>query len=289
MLWHDDFFTLPNGETRSLCSIGKTKDYLIIQHPYFHFGSLHNAFLWKNERLIDSEYSTPIYLNQFEVDLENRVFEFHDFQSKMEINWHLKEDETLWFETGFWSIIIGGTLSMGIGLNSLRDTLTIHPESKFAICLSNEDSMVIITSGQNKNGTILLSIYASQEVLPFAEVVEPFRKTIRSYRSATLIRDEMLREEDLRRFWFAKRPIKLDPVAYVIDREHGDYRILPILKNMFGRSRDPVIGKIDYLTGITSGGFIESEYNSDILWELYADIWDLGSLSIVEFNFRFWE
>lgn len=286
MLWHDDFFTLQNGETESIFPIGKSDNYLIIQHPYFHFGSLCNPYLWKNEKLSNSEFNTPVYLNQFEIRLNADIFNFHNFLSKLESNWHLKEDESLYYETGFWSINIEEKMYMGLGINSLNSRLIKNRDLEFALCLSNSDSLVIITSGRPKNETILLSIYASNEILSFAEVVEPFRKTIQRYNSAMLLKDELLREENYRRFWFAKRPIKLNPVAYVIDREgFGEYKMLPILKNVFKRTRDPIIRQIEYLTGTTSGGFVESEYNSDQTWELCAEIWDLGSLSIVEFIF----
>jgi len=79
MLWHDDFFTLSNGETRPFFRVGKFNEFLIIQHPYFWFGSLCNPYLWRNKKLADSEYSTPIYLHQFEVSSEKEVFDFHDF------------------------------------------------------------------------------------------------------------------------------------------------------------------------------------------------------------------
>lgn len=289
MLWHDNFFTLLNGQTKPFFGVGNSNESLIIQHPYLHFGSLRNPYFWINEKTADLEDSTPIYLNQYEVAPEQEVFDFHDFLSKVETNWHLEPDERLWFETGFWSVIIENSSYMGMSIERLRETLIGTPESKFGLCLSNNDSIIIVSSGKRKNETVLLSIYASNETQPFAEIVDPFRKSVDTYCSATLLKDEMLREEDLRRFWFAKRPIKLDPVAYVIDREHGEYKLLPILENIFKRSRDPVICKIDYFTGITSGGFIESEYSSNKLWQLYADIWNLGSLSIVEFNFSFWK
>ena len=286
MLWHDDFFTLLDGETKSFFRMGKHHEFLIIQHPYFWFGSLCNPYLWKNKKLADSEYSTPVYLHQFEVASKTDVFDFHDFLFRIERNWHLKPDEGLWFETGFWSIIIEGICFMGMGLERLRETLIETPESKFALCLSNNDSIIVVRSGKSRNRTILLSIYASNENLPFAEVVDPFKKSVDAYSSATPLKNEVLREENLRRFWFAKRSIHLDPVAYIYDREHGDYKKLPILKNEFKRTRDPVIGKIQFLTGTTGGGFIESDYLCKRSCNLHAEIWELESLSIVEFHFE---
>jgi hypothetical protein len=285
MLWHDDFFTLPNGETEPIFRIGKLND-LVIQHPYFPFGSPYNPYLWKKEKLANSEYSTPVYLLQFEVASETDVFDFHGLLSQIERNWHLKPDESLWFETGFWSIVIDGISFMGIGLQRLSETLTEVPGSKFALCLANNDSIIVVGSGKSRNRTVLLSIYASNENLPFAEVVEPFRKSIEGYSSKNLLKNEILREENLRRFWFAGRSIHLDPIAYIIDREHGDHKILPIIKNEFKRTKDSVIGKIENLIGTTHGGFIETDYTSKRLCTLHAEIWKLESLSLAEFSFE---
>jgi len=175
---------------------------------------------------------------------------------------------------------------MGMGLQRLSETLNGVPESKFALCLANNDSIIVVSSGKSRNKTVLLSIYASNEILSFAEVVEPFKKSIEAYSSTNLLRDEILREENLRRFWFARRSIPLDPVAYIIDREHGDYKKLPIIKNEFKRTKDSVVGKIEYLIGTTHGGFTETDYTSKRLCSLHVEIWELESLSIVEFSFE---
>jgi len=286
MFWHDDFFTLRDGEKRPFFHVGKFQNRMVIQHPYFWFGSLCNAYLWKGKSLADSDENTPIYLQQFEVAVEGNVFDFHDFLARTERNRRLKPDECLWYETGFWTITIERESFMGIGLENLRKMLVEKPDSKFALCVSNTDSVIIMSSGGSGNETILISIYASNELFPFAEVIEPIQKSIEVYDRFRLLKSEMGREENIRRFWFARRTISLDPVAFIMDIEWRDYKRLPVLKNQFKRTRDSVVGEIEYLMGTMRHGFTDSDYNEKRDFDLYAEIWELESSSIVEFHFE---
>lgn len=286
MLWHDDFFTLVNGETKPFFKVGDFSGHFIIQHPYFHFGSTIFPFMREYEGIKDYEDATPIYFQQFELTMDPTLFRFDDFLLDVEKNCHLKPDQVLWYETGFWSIISNAKCYMGMGLERLKETLNNVKNAKFALCLSDNLSILLINSKVNEEGKILLSIYASNDILPFVEVVEPFRQSIRNYNNVSLLRSQILSEEKIRRFWFANRKINVNPVAFIMDKSNPDYKRLPVIKNEFTRTRDPEISKIQFLTGTTSGGFIESDYFGGMQFLPYAEIWNLGSISVIEFHFQ---
>lgn len=283
MLWHDDFFTLLDGKTKPYFKMGEFRERFIIQHPYFHFGSLFFPNAWTGRNARDSGYETPLYFQQFEFPSDVTPFDFHGFLADVEKNSYLKPDEVIWYETGFWSIISEETCYMGMGLESLKKTLDVLTRAKFALCLSNEDSIVLINSKLSKDKKVILSIYASNEMLPFVEVVEPFRESITNY-GGVCLKSEMLLEEKICRFWFVKRDIGLTPIAFIMDKP--SYKRLPVIKNEFRRTNDPVISKIQFLTGTTSGGFIESDYYSKRHFHLSAKIWELEYISIVDFRFE---
>jgi len=286
MLWHDDFFTLVNGEKKPFFKIGDLSERFIIQHPYFHFGSVIFPFMRELEGTKDYEDETPIYFQQFELTIDTTLFDFDDFLLDVEKNWYLKPDEVLWYETGFWSIISNAKCYMGMGLKRLRKTLNKGKNAEFALCLSNNVSILLINSKINEEEKILLSIYASNDILPFVEVVEPFRQSIRNYDKISLLKSQILSEEKIRRFWFANRKINVNPVALIMDKRDPDYKRFPVIKNEFTRTRDPEISKIQFLIGTTGGGFIESDYYGEMQFLPYAEIWNLGAVSVVEFHFE---
>jgi len=284
MLMHDDFFTLPDGNTKPFFQMGNLSKRFIIQHPYFPFGSLTNPFLHMNEE--DFEDETPVYFQQFELSTDENSFDFNDFLLDIERNWHLRPDEALWYETGFWSIIYRAKCYMGMGVERLKETLNALENAKFALCLCNYESILLINSKMSEENKILLSIYASNDVLPFVEVVEPFRLAARNCKNVSSMKDRLLSEEKLRRFWFANRKININPIAFVMSKDDPRYKMLPVIGNEFTRTKDPEISKIQFLTGTTGGGFIESDYYGGRQFYPHAEVWNLGSISIVEFHFE---
>lgn len=286
MLWHNDFFTLPNGEIKYFYKIANSQNPLFIQHPHFRFGYPWNPHLPKDD--IDEEYESfkLIYSEKFEIPNRDKIFDFANFQALIKKNCNLKPEELLWYETEFWSILIGETTYMGMGSDNLSDVLFSFPESNFALCISTSDSVILLNSGNAKNKSILVSVYALNEVLPFAEIVHPIKKSIETYDSVDFIGSKMLLERDLRRYWSAKRPVNLDPIAYVLESSDSDYKMLPVVKNEHKRSRDPIVGKTINLMGTTRGGFIESDYATKCKYLLNAEIWNFDFASIVEYNFE---
>jgi len=281
MLWHDDFFTLSNGQTKAFLKLGKFEGRFIIQHPFFHFGS---SFF---QRDVAEEEDTPeVFFQQFEITTSKSPFDIDDFLFKVEKNYYLRPDESLWYETGFWTVVLGSDSYMGIGLNKLKDTLKKQKTAKFAVCLSSNISITSINSRVEEEQKIVVSVYASNDVIPFVEVVEPFRKAVEDYNDFKPLKSEILPERKLRRFWGANRRISINPIAFVIDRRHNENKILPVIKNPFTKTKDPLISKIRHITGITSGGFIESDYYGGKQFLPYAEIWNLASTSIIEFNFQ---
>jgi len=79
MLWHDDFFTLPNGRKRKLLKAGRFVGKFIIQHPYFHF---YPPTLYEDGE--NKEDNVKIYLRQFEILTKNDLFSVTEFASMVE-------------------------------------------------------------------------------------------------------------------------------------------------------------------------------------------------------------
>jgi hypothetical protein len=287
MLWHDDFFTSLDGTIKPFWRIGKFNTSLIVQHLYFHFGSLLSPYVWAERRRQgnNSEDKTPIYLQQFEFFTEPSSFDLAGFVSMVEKSLHLKPGELLWYQTGFWSIKLKGLAYMGMGLDQLKTIVSETEDVEFALCLSNNTSIALFNSDRDKQ-RIVVSVYVSNDILPFVEVIEPFRNAAANFENVHVIRSEMLWEEDIRRFWFGNRTIELTPVAFIMDKKGSSYKRHPVIKNEFKRTKDPAIRKIEFITGTTSGGFIESDYYGGRRFLLYAEIWDLEYASVVEFQFE---
>jgi hypothetical protein len=287
MLWHDDFFTTLDGKAKSFWAIGKFGRRPVVLHLYFHFGSLLSPYVWaeRHRRRNNSEDRTPIYHQQFEFTTEPESFDFCGFLSKAEKNANLKPDEVLWWETGFWSITLKGISYMGMGLERLEAIVKEMKDGEFALCLSNNVSVILFDSNREER-KIVLSVYASNDILPFVEVMEPLRNSIACFSNSRAIKSEMLWEEDIRRFWFAPKDIGIEPVAFIMDKHDPRYKRHPVIRNEFRKTKDPVIGKIEFITGTTSGGFIESDYDGSRRFQLYAEIWELEHASVIEFFFE---
>lgn len=283
MLWHDNFFTLPDGKTKTTLKLGEFGEKFIILHPHFHFGSLETPFL-NEEDLNQDEESVKVYFQQFEVDLEQDDFEIDDFVSEVEKNYHPKEDESLYYETGFWSGTKGMDQYMGIGTEKLAEARQDNSISDFAICFSNNISVLVVSS-KKESASIVLSLYASNDILPFIEVTEPFQKKINTYKSSHEVIRQILPEHGLRRYWRGDELISILPIAFLMDLRDKNYRRLPIIQNPFGETKDEVIKRIHNLTGVTRGGFIESDYGGQNRFSLRAEIWELSTAAVVEFIF----
>lgn len=283
MLWHDDLFTLPNGRKKKILKAGKFTGKFVIQHPYLHFLPHFYPLVYKEA---EDEEDAKIYFQQFEISMENDFFSVAEFASEIERSCHLKSGRVYWYETGFWSIILNGTLYMGMGLKRLDEILSEKQHTKFALCLSNNISIALINSKIYKKDKLILSIYASNDLISFAEVLEPFRKTIEKYNHVKVLKSVILPEKVLGRLWSANRAIALNPIAFVMDKRFTDYKRLPIIKNPFRKAKDPIVRSLYNITGVTSGGFIESDYYGGRKFLPYAVVWDLADVAVVEFHFQ---
>ncbi len=287
MLWHDDFFTNQKGETFPYWKIANVRDRFIIQHPYIQFGTYVFPWVWKEKkrRNLPAEEKTPVYFQKFELSKpEREVFNIPEFLVRVEKNAYLEPNETLWHETGYWSIILQDANYMGMGVDQLMKAANKSRDAKFAVCFSNGMSILLIKSEGLGQG-VTVTVYSSNELIPFAEVVEPYRKTVAEYEGGHVVKSDMLWEEDLLRFWFASHELCINPIAYIMDKEDPKYKRHPVIRNEFTRTKDALISKIDFMTGTTSGGFIDSDYDAGHLFELHAEIWDLENVSVVEFIF----
>lgn len=284
MLWHDDFFTLPNGGKKRILKAGEFTGKFVIQHPYLHFYlHFYPPILYST---LYEEDNAKICLQQFEISTENAFFSVTEFASAVEKSCHLRPGYVYWYETGFWSIILNGNLYMGMGLERLDEILNEKPHTKFALCLSNNISIAIINSKIDEKNKLILSVYASNDLIPFAEVLEPFRETVKEYDRVKVLKSEVLPEKVLGRVWSANRVIDLNPIAFVMDKKFPDYKRLPIIKNPFRKVKDPIVRSLDNITGITPGGFIESDYYGGRKFLPCAIIWDLADVAVVEFRFQ---
>jgi hypothetical protein len=281
MFWHDNFFTLPNGKRKPFLRLGKFKEQFIILHPYFHFGSNLPSFRTREEA-----NDTQVYLQQFEVSIKDRPFDLTEFVFDVERNCHLEPDYVFWYETGFWTIAFDKNSYMGMGLSRLKKKLERANGAEFAICLSNNISVTTISHRIGENNKIFLNICASNDLIPFVEVMEPFRKTIGTYDCVKCLRNEIVLERCLRRVWTSNRRIEVNPIAFVMSREQPDYRMLPIIKNPFRKVKDAAICNLLHVMGTTTGGFIDSDYYGGMQFLPYAIIWDFGEVAILDFRFE---
>jgi len=183
MLWHDDFFTNRKGETYPYWKITNVRDRFIIQHPYIQFGFWTVPWTWKERKrknTIAEENKTPVYFQKFELPKHGEIFDIPEFMSKVKKNAHLKSDETLWYETGFWSIMLDGANCMGMGVEQLTKVVSENKDAKSALCFSNNLSLLILAS-EGVEQRVTVSVYCSNELIPFVEVIEPYRKAVAEY------------------------------------------------------------------------------------------------------------
>jgi len=279
MLMHDDFFTLADGHVKSFWKMGKFKGRFIILHPFLHFGSMPH---FPTE---EQEEDAKIYFEKYEINARKDPFDIDEFMSGVEKGCYLKKDEVLWYETGFWTAVLGSQFVMGAGTTRLQELLE-RTKLCFAICLQSNISLTIINSDVNDCHKITVSVYASNDISPYVEVLEPFRKEIDRHEGSRRVASKVLLEKEIRRFWKTDRKILLRPLASAMHLEDKDLKVLPIIRSPFRRVRDPIVNNLCYLTGITSGGFLDSDFEGKRRFLPYAEIWELSTASVVEFVFQ---
>lgn len=274
---YDDFFTLIDGTRLDNLCISKYDRKYYILHPWFYFGTY-------CRHIEDYPYEdTYIYHKRFTFDINNDESKIIKKIVDLSIKYcYLENIGNLFYDTGYWCIEQGNYLKIGIGYDRFQNTIINHDIKYFTISITDPYFVFNISKNIEVNSQILVDIYAYNEILPFIEIVEPFQRACLEA-DGILNKEELILEHKIRNVWSSSTPIAINPVGFIMDKE---YKMIPIINNLFKNTKYKDINKLRYLYGTRRGGFIDSEYNSDLTFLALIDIWEFQSIKLFNIIFE---
>jgi hypothetical protein len=283
--FHEDFFELESGEKAPFFKFPAPKSKkMIVQHCFIHFDPLGGGLDYL-PRLI--------YNKTIQVDYKGNVTFIDIFENLAEQKACKKKDYTLWWWTGYWTVLRNKQYFIGSGLESLKNAIGGFGHGKASYCLSNRDSIIIINfefnNGIIEKGGIVFDFLVTNAYLPYIETISPFLIAIAEIGESHCILERKMKLSDIYRTKLAMkrfdspleafdRSIKtilqprefiLNPIAYVRN-EKGDVS-LTVIKNEFSANFDP-INSVKYLIGTCAGGFMETDFTGDKEFDIYNEI-----------------
>jgi hypothetical protein len=280
MFTYEDFFTTLKGERQSLLKVGKQSGCLVIQHPYFHFSGIP---YWFNPKK-DEGFDNKVLVEQYELKL-SAVFSLSEFVTNVEKNFGLSSKNYFWYDTGFWVVELKDGLYLGLGVEAFDKYFLKEHSNTFAVCHSNNLCTTIINSNKKENDKITISVYALNDELPFAEVLDPFRKTIKHYEKANCVNNEMTTDNKLLEHWEASCTIDINPIAFIMDKQFKSSAGFPIIKNPFRKSNNFGVKSLLNIFGTVNGGWVDGDYNGGNKFIVYASVWNFAEVKVVDFVF----
>lgn len=270
---HEHYFYYPDGSKKCYFRMKKpsTKK-IIIQHPYLLFDPQNNQ----------------IYREEYKLKYQNNDL-IINFITLSESNAELREDEYLWYHTGYWSILDKRYLYIGSGEYGILDTIKYVQKGKLAFCLSFRDFIIFIKStfsqGQIKNESII-DIYCTNSYLPFVEVLNPFRKSLKMMGKFYLNKTEKLDYSSIKvdsqyksllsfvdySFSLKNRKNIMIPYAIVPVGERGIGPV--VVLNDFGPFPIDSINSLGYIFTQMIGGCLKSDFFRP------GDFYYIGSIDI---------
>jgi hypothetical protein len=267
---YENYFYYPDGSTKSyfrmktLCT-----EEIVIQHPLPTFDPL----------------SDQIYREEYILKYPNNSL-VPDFIRLTEDNSNIGEDEILWYNTGYWSILDVDYQYIGCGESALLDTMENIQRGKLVFCLCSRDFIMfiksVITEGQT-SGKSSIDIFCANSWLPFVEVIDPFRKVLRIMGEAHLSGTEKMSYSSIRTRISLRNnknimiPCAIMPVGERIAREKKAIG-LAVIPNDFGSFEMDSVNSLEYILTSARGGSLKTDFFRsgtfcyDYFIERYSDV-----------------
>ena len=297
---HDDLFTLTDKRKLSCMKISTQAKCNIIQHPSFRFDPTPGGGYGRNLQM-EIEYEEPAesqfpeWDNRFEL-MPNEIYhqkfrlgqllDFAFIRNFMEgcldaFASIAFPDEIFWYETGYWSSRHRRDLFIGIGLNTLESAFETIDSDMFTCCLANRDSTVIIHGVLKKNPMISVDIYVTNAFLPFTEVADVFRSSIRTLGTGKSLKEEFIPEATMHSRYSVNSLFTIRPKAFVM---MDSYPVLAVIENPAMKVAQP-LSSLNLIMGSVLGGFVENDFVSKRNFRLRVDQWTFGDTSLFQFFF----
>ena len=299
-LAHDDFFTLTDKRKLNYLKISTQANSNIIQHPSFPFDPTPGGGYGRNLQM-EVEYEEPAesqfpeWSNRFEL-MPNEIYhqkfrlgqllDFAFVQNFMEgcldaFASIAFPNEIFWYDTGYWSSRHRRDLFIGIGLDTLESAFETLDSDMFTCCLANRDSTAIIQGVLKKNPVISIDIYVTNAFLPFTEVADVFRSSIRSLGADKSLKEEFILEATMHFRYSVNNLFTIRPKAFVMMES---YPILAVIENPAGKVAEP-LSSLDLIIGSALGAFDEDGSVSKENFRLRVDQWVFGDTNLFQFSF----
>ncbi len=273
---------------------------LIIQHPDLSFDD--GNYEWP--LLTDPKPDSDIYSYRDSSDQrrkhEARVYyekyvmnhfsedTLTQFIRLSEQNWALSKDEILWGDTSYWSINDQSNYYIGRGEFALFDTMRSINEASFALCIDARDFMVIL-QGESRSGQVkansTITIYACNLYLPFADILEPFRKALNSLEDNELRQWGWISDYDMRVSHFDLRSVSgsLLPEAIIWGQGFFTGQVaLVVIENDFASFPISDVNGLKHILAGINGGYVEGDFKKHPNLCLVDTIMDYDSVIIID-------
>ena len=301
---HDSFFTLANKETQDYIEIGSCTESNVILHPNFSFDPTPGGGYARNIEM-EIIYEEPTKREHPKLDNNIQIMPnelYHQkFRTRQAIDpaflrdfiegckdffaLNAFPDEILWYETGYWSIKDCRKQFMGIGVNALEQCHQTISADMVMFCLANRDSIVILHGSLNKNSKTPatdIDIYTTNAFLPFTEVADLYRSSIRKLRKVENLTTEFILESTIHSQYSPRCLFPLHPKAFVMMES---YPVLAVIENPTRKSTQP-LASLERIIGPVIGGFMEGgSANSKRRFWLRINQWKLDDITLFEFFF----
>ena len=295
---HDNFFTFPNKKKSQWIRISTKAKSDIVLHPNFSFDptpgggyaqDIELEFLYEDPARNDF----PMW-NNFPEVVPNQIFH-QEFDIELPLDSSLvgsfvsyclesfasiaSPDETFWYETGYWTAKHRQDLFMGMGLTSLRHAFK-QLEGVFSCCLANRDSIVMI-KGDPKNSATIIDLYITNAFLPFTEVADIFRESVRKLSKYKSLIEELILEATIHSRHSFENQFLIRPKAVVLQES---YPVLAMIENPV-KQNSQAFDSLEYIIGSTSGGLLDTDFAESKTFELRVDQWNLKDTNLFQFFF----
>jgi len=250
---YENYFYYPDGSTKSYFRMKAPRSReIVIQHPLPAFYPASNQ----------------IYREEYTIEYPNDDL-VTNFIKSAEDNSNIREDEILWRNTGYWSILDTDYQYIGCGESASLDTMKNIQRGKLVFCLCSRDFIIFIKStiiGGQINDKSTIDIFCANLYLPFVEILDPFRKMLEMMGEVHLNKEENV----------SSSSIKTDPIILVNKKNiMVPYAVVPVRKrsaheekaiglvvipNNFGTFPIDSVNSLEYILTSGMGGSLKSDF-----------------------------
>jgi hypothetical protein len=284
-----NYFFMPRPKSRRI----------IIQHPHFFFDDgrydvlppLHKSdediFAYK-----DANDTGRIYEPRFRFE-EYTMKHFDkgtlaEFISLSETNWKFGPNDILWFDTCYWSVDDQSNYYFGKGEFTLFDTIRKVSAASFALSIVSHP-FIVIFGGEIQKGRVetnsTITIVACNSLLPFADIFEPFRKSLKLMGNTEVRESAFLNDYDERVWNFDLKSASGSLIPEAVMRGQGllmGQVVLEVVQNDFAPFPISEVNDLRYILASIRGRYEEGDFRKHSNLYLRGDVRDFDKVLIMD-------